>query len=251
MELRFVSRDGEVLVFESSDGQRMRVEIDDSLRDALRRSSPSTSEGVSPREVQSAIRAGESLAALATRLGVSEESIEPFASPILDELRFVQETALTTMLSSNDRMRSFRDLVDAIYPGAEFAIRKHENQWILESGNSLKWSFDPKSRLIEPISEAAKELSKSFNSERDVIRSSRPVVETPRPSPVSPEPPAAEKMPESQGASVHDLVQELRARRNPEELKPASAKGRAALPSWDEIVLGTSGLDPDANERNS
>jgi hypothetical protein len=63
---------------------------------------------------------------------------------------------------------------------------------------------------------------------------------------VEPEP----EEPESQGASVHDLVQELRARRNPEEIKPASAKGRASLPSWDEIVLGTGGLDPDANERD-
>ena len=59
--------------------------------------------------------------------------------------------------------------------------------------------------------------------------------------------PADEK--ESEGASVHDLVQELRARREQSaaELKPHSAKGRAALPSWDEIVLGTGSLDTDAD----
>jgi SpoVK/Ycf46/Vps4 family AAA+-type ATPase len=52
-----------------------------------------------------------------------------------------------------------------------------------------------------------------------------------------------------EGASVHDLVQELRSRReqNTQELKPHSAKGRAALPSWDEIVLGTGSLDTDSD----
>jgi hypothetical protein len=249
MELRFVNREGETLVFETIDGQRLRAELDDVLREAVRRTNLPVSQGVSPREVQAAIRSGESLAALAARLGVPEDTIEPFASPILDELRFVLQTALTTMLSSNDRMRSFRDLVDAVYPAAEFAIRKEDNQWILESGNSLKWTFDPKSRLIEPISAAAKELAKSFNTDREVIRPAKPVVE-PRVvqavQEVEPEP----EEPENQGASVHDLVQELRARRNPEEIKPASAKGRASLPSWDEIVLGTGGLDPDANERD-
>jgi hypothetical protein len=193
---------------------------------------------------------------LAARLGVPEDAIEPFASPILDELRFVLQTALTTMLSSNDRMRSFRDLVDAVYPAAEFAVRKDENQWILESGNSLKWSFDPKSRLIEPISAAAKELAKSFNTDREVVRPARTSPEPLRPvqpaqSVAEPAPAEPVAEPESQGASVHDLVQELRARRNPEEIKPASAKGRASLPSWDEIVLGTGGLDTDANERDS
>jgi hypothetical protein len=250
MELRFVNREGDSLVFETIDGQRLRAELDDSLREAVRRTTLPVTQGVSPREVQAAIRAGESLAGLAARLGVPEDSIEPFASPILDELRFVLQTALTTMLSSNDRMRSFGDLVDAVYPGAEFAIRKEENQWILESGNSLKWNFDPKSRLIEPISAAAKELAKGFNTEREVIRPAKPIVEPRVVQAVQEAEPEATTEPESAGASVHDLVQELRARRNPEEIKPASAKGRASLPSWDEIVLGTGGLDPDANERD-
>jgi hypothetical protein len=249
MELRFVNREGETLVFETIDGQRLRAELDDVLREAVRRTNLPVSQGVSPREVQAAIRSGESLAALAARLGVPEDIIEPFASPILDELRFVLQTALTTMLSSNDRMRSFRDLVDAVYPAAEFAIRKEDNQWVLESGNSLKWTFDPKSRLIEPISAAAKELAKSFNTDREVIRPAKTVVE-PRVVQAVQEVEAEPEEPEHQGASVHDLVQELRARRNPEEIKPASAKGRASLPSWDEIVLGTGGLDPDANERD-
>lgn len=249
MELRFVRREGDFLVFESADGASMLAPIDEALREALRRNNPGVRESVSPKEVQAAIRAGESLEDLAARLGVPEESIEPFAAPILDELRFVLESALSTTLSSNDRMRSFRELVEEAYPGAEFSIRKQEQQWLLQSGTSLTWGFDPKSRTLEPISSGAKELVKTFNTARDVIRSAPVVQAAAKPEPVVE--PVSEAEPEqSQVASVHDLVQELRSRRNPEELKPASAKGRASLPSWDEIVLGASGLDSDSDKRD-
>jgi len=46
---------------------------------------------------------------------------------------------------------------------------------------------------------------------------------------------------------VHSLVEELRNRRKQEDLKPATAKGRASLPSWDEIVLGTTNSDTDSD----
>jgi hypothetical protein len=42
-------------------------------------------------------------------------------------------------------------------------------------------------------------------------------------------------------ASVLDLVAERKLREEGESTKPASAKGRASLPSWDEIVLGAGG----------
>ncbi len=252
MELRFVRREGDFLVFESADGTSLLAPIDESLREALRRNNSGVRESVSPKEVQAAIRAGESLQDLAARLGVPEESIEPFAAPILDELRFVLESALSTTLTANDRMRTFRELVEEAYPGSEFSIRKQEQQWILQSGSSLTWGFDPKSRTLEPISSAAKELAKTFNSAREVIRAT-PTAQDPVKSASAveaysdtPEEPEAQQ----QVASVHDLVQELRSRRNPEELKPASAKGRASLPSWDEIVLGAAGLESDSDKRD-
>ena len=253
MELRFVNREGDSLVFESADGQRLTAPIDEAIKDALRRVNPEVSKSVSPKDVQSAIRSGESLADLATRLGVPEEVIEPFASPILDELRYMLQTALSVSLNAGGRMRSFEEVVQEVYPGSSFSIRKDGDQWVLISGNSLKWHFDPKQRLIEPVSESAKDLAKSISSEKEVIRSSvRPV----HPAAVEPtvqvhEAAGSEDQEERQSASVHDLVQELRARRAPEEIKPASAKGRASLPSWDEIVLGTGRLDAESDQRDS
>lgn len=252
MELRFVNREGDSLVFETADGQRLTAAIDDSIRDALKRVSADVSRSVSPREVQTAIRAGESTAELATRLGVPEEVIEPFASPIQDELRFMLQTALSVSLNAGNMMRSFEELVQETYPGSTFAIRKDGDQWVLSSGNSLKWHFDPKQRVIEPISEAAKDLAKAIGAEREVVR---PAVRVAHPAGVEAPAPAEQSEsrpePESKSASVHDLVQELRARRVPEEVKPASAKGRASLPSWDEIVLGAGKLDSESDQRDS
>jgi hypothetical protein len=252
MELRFVNREGDSLVFETAEGQRLTVAIDDSIRDAMKKVSPDVSRSVSPREVQTAIRSGETIGELATRLGVPEEVIEPFASPIQDELRFMLQTALSVTLSAGNRMRSFEELVQETYPGSSFAIRKEGDQWVLSSGNSLKWHFDPKQRVIEPVSEAAKDLAKALGSEREVIRQSVRAVHPAavvEPAIVAEPVTADEEIEKS--ASVHDLVQELRARRAPEEVKPASAKGRAALPSWDEIVLGTGKLDSDSDQRDS
>ena len=253
MELRFVNREGDALVFETADGQRLTATIDDAIKDALKKVSPEVNRSVSPKEVQTAIRAGESLGDLAARLGVPEEVIEPFASPILDELRFVLQTALSVSLSAGNRMRSFEELVQEVYPGSTFSIRKEGDYWVLSSGNSLRWHFDPKQRVLEPVSESARDFAKSIGAEREVVRQTvRPV----HPAAVENNPvleqdqnPAPEASQPS--ASVHDLVQELRARRTPEEIKPASAKGRASLPSWDEIVLGTGKSESETDQRDS
>ena len=253
MELRFVNREGDSLVFETADGQRLTATIDDAIREALKRVNPEVSRSVSPKEVQTAIRSGESVGDLAARLGVPEEVIEPFASPILDELRFVLQTALAVSLSAGSRMRSFEELVQEVYPGSTFTIRKDGDNWVLNSGNSLKWHFDPKQRVLEPVSESAKDFAKTIGAEREVVRQTVRPVHPAAVEPAMPKEQIADTSSEANqpSASVHDLVQELRARRAPEEIKPASAKGRASLPSWDEIVLGTGKSDVETDQRDS
>ena len=59
--------------------------------------------------------------------------------------------------------------------------------------------------------------------------------------------PSVAHEPEAATASVHSLVEELRSRRKQDEIKPATAKGRASLPSWDEIVLGATKSESDTD----
>jgi hypothetical protein len=241
MELKFVSREGDYLVFETSDGVRARTLIDDQIRDAIRKVQASENSDFTPREVQQQIRSGLSLSEVAANLGVPESAVEPFALPILDEIRFVLDAALNTTLPDGPTMKRFEDMVLASDPSASFKAIKSDLGWeiIAKGSGTYSWLFDLRSRVIEPNSESARKIGKA-NSVRDsIFTAAIPVQEViEEVEPAQPE-----------GASVHDLVQELRSRReqNTQELKPHSAKGRAALPSWDEIVLGTGSLDTDSD----
>lgn len=251
MELKFVTRESDYLVFETQQGERLRALIDDGLRDAIKKEQASFSQGVSPKDVQRALRAGLTLEQVAADLGVPERAIEPFAAPILDELRYILDAALKTTLPSGDQMVSFGALVEQAFPQAQLRVYKQQERWIVEdSGNSeLSWFFDSKNRHLEPAGEAAKSLSKSkeaneSNASNPNLRSVAPTLEKSIEQRES-------NSKDGPGASIHDLVQQLRERKAPEQTKPASAKGRAALPSWDEIVLGTGNLESNSDERDS
>jgi len=247
MELKFINRESDFLIFETDAGERARVVIDDALREAVKRVPQITSSGVSPKDVQSAIRSGKKPEQIAAEFNVPLEAVMPFAAPILDELRFILQQALTTKVSHGNRMQDFGELVSATYPNPEFEITKPADKWVLTAGSSLKWHFDPKTRVIDPVSPAAQELAKSVASEREMIRVAPPVA--PPAQPATTVIPEIAEVSEEPAASVHDLVEELRARRAATQIKPASAKGRASLPSWDEIVLGTSSdIDSDQGD---
>ena len=143
------------------------------------------------------------------------------------------------------------DLVARTDSSATFRVAKTDGIWnIHATGESLMtWKFDPRTRSIEPTNLEAQNASRQ-QSRRDVIS---PVIH--HASPV--ENATINEMSENEEieqpedlertASVHSLVEELRTRRKQADLKPATAKGRASLPSWDEIVLGTTNSEPDSD----
>jgi len=232
MELRFVNRESDFLVFETSEGEKLRALVDDQLRDAVRNSQQLTNSGISPREVQNRIRAGEQIEDIAQALSVPTSTIEPFAAPILDELNYVLEAALATEVNDGNKMVPFRELIDKEEPEASFSLHREDEKWVVTASGSKKmlWHYDNRARHLEPMDPNASSVAK-VHARRDIVTSTIEVVEEP------------EEAPE---ASVNDLVEELRSRRQREPIKPATAKGRASLPSWDEIVLGTSNSEPEA-----
>ena len=235
MELKFVSRESDFLVFETSDGTRLRALIDDGVREAVRKNHVVDSVSFTPREVQAMIRQGLDVSEVATKLGVPEAAVEPFALPILDELKFVLEAALNISLPDGPTMKRFEEIVLNSDPSAQFKVVKGEEGWeVLAFGSqTYKWLFNPRTRVIEPVNEAARKVGK-HPKVADAI--------------FEPSVTAPEVTEQPAGASVHDLVEELRSRRQAaSEIKPQTAKGRASLPSWDEIVLGTSHLESDSN----
>ena len=240
MELRFVARQSDYLLLEAEDGSSHRLLIEEQLRDALKNTQEIRSSGIVPKDVQSQLRSGKTVSEVAAMLGVTETAIEPFAAPILDEIRYVLQSALSTLVSDGQNMRTLEALVLHSQPGSEFTAQRNDLGWVVSArgAHTYTWSYDPRSKVLEATSEAAKKLG-SLHSARDVITQTVPArAEERRPAAEEVEVSAEEEP--AAGASVHDLVQELRTRRaaRTEELKPSSAKGRASLPSWDEIVSG-------------
>ena len=251
MNLRFVARDGDAIILESDQGERFQVPIDDSMRDALKNNPRVSGADFSPKLVQDLIRAGLSIDEVAAQVGQDVDAIGPFAAPILDELRYVLEAALNTEVSDGVSMLRFQDLVTRTDSTATFSVAKTDGVWHVHANGQglMTWKFDPRSRSIEPTNPEAQAASKQ-QSRRDVtspvfhetVQADSLALNDPAPPETIEEPGDSERT-----ASVHSLVEELRTRRKQADLKPATAKGRASLPSWDEIVLGTTNSEPDLN----
>lgn len=262
-ELKFVSRDGDYLVFEGPDGQRHRALVEENLRDALRRNHLIQTSDVSPAEIQRRVRAGETATQIAAHFGIPVESVEPFAIPILDELRYVLQSAQSVLLADGNTMIRFEELVERSMPNPNWNIHKEEGRWLVNAtanGQTATWHYTPSNRTLDPIDQTSKSISRMESRRADLIPPRSTIAAVPESEPIS-KPlndfsrhPAATTLEnadqkvsvesqapivESTGASVLDLVAQLRQRRT-EETKPSSAKGRSPLPSWDEIVSETS-----------
>lgn len=259
-EIKFVTRDGDYLVFEALDGSKHKALVDEGLRDAIRRNHLIQTSDISPAEIQKLIRSGLTVNEVASQFQIPIESVEPFAVPILDELRFLLQSAQSVLIADGSQMISFDELVQRTLPGAHWDIHKEENQWIVtatSSGQSAKWHYIPQTRTLDALDSLAKSISRLEGRKPELIPS-KPVIavvpeSTPEThtvqSPIANHPASQPELveirnqeepaiAESAGASVLDLVAQLRQRRT-EDSKPTSAKGRTALPSWDEIVSET------------
>lgn len=233
MELRFVAKESDFLILEAESGDRFRLLIDDGVREALSHNEEIRASSASPKDIQNLLRAGKSVTEVAAELSVTEAAIAPFAAPILDEIAFVLNGALNTLVSDGQNMRRLEELVSYSEPEATFSAHRDERGWVITAKGSQNytWTYEPRTKVLEAISESARKLG-SLHSARDVVTQTVPVR--------THEPELPTEINEEPQASVHDLVEELRSRRaaKPEEVKPSSAKGRASLPSWDEIVSG-------------
>ncbi len=251
MDLRFISRDGDRLIFEAPDGTRHSALLEEDLKSAIKGEQASGRQvEISPREIQTRLRHGESVEGLARELGVSQSSLEPFAAPVLDELRYLLDSALSTPIADGNHMSEFGQVLERDHSGSTARIYRQDEQWILEvvGDSTMHWRYDPKNRHLEPLDNSATNLT-LLHSNRDLVTATLPPVSEPAPT-YSEE---RYEQKEEHTASVLDLVEELRARRAMQEqptVRPAPAKGRTSLPSWDEIVLGTTS-ESDSDQRDS
>jgi len=229
LELVGLHEDGEHLVVVAPDGQRFRLRIDDPLRAAVRRDRPQLEQlraeqagSLSPREIQSRIRAGATAQEVADAAGVPVESVRRYEGPVLAEREYVAEQARGTRVGRDSGAPLLGDLVTdrlaarGVDVGslAWDAAREGTGPWtvvarfVVDDGpRTARWTYDPVRRAVAADDDEARWLSETEIDEpaarrhlaavRDVVFDLEAMGEV---TPEEPEP-------------THVLLDELRTRR--------------------------------------
>lgn len=178
-DLLLLESAGDYLILESQDGTRFRLMVDDSVRRAARPAATiSNSNPVSPREIQDAVRAGESVSQICARTGLPEDYVIKFAQPVLDEIEHVLQMAQATRITldadrfGEQKVLELRELItDRTPAGQSWSAQKLDGPgWLVELSlegvdEVAKWHFDLKKLFLTPESVLAAKLSASKTAE--------------------------------------------------------------------------------------
>jgi hypothetical protein len=116
-----LSPDGRFVIVATESGEELAIAADDRLRAALR-GGPAASEkleiemesALSPREIQTRIRSGESVADVARVAGVDRDRVERFAAPVIAEREHVAGLAMTSSARRRGETSAHRTLRGAL-----------------------------------------------------------------------------------------------------------------------------------------
>ncbi len=112
-----LSPDGRFVIVATETGEELAIAADDRLRAALRGDRPRPGQleikmesALSPREIQTRIRSGESVEDVARVAGVDRERVERFAAPVIAEREHVAGLAMTSSARRRGETSSHRTL---------------------------------------------------------------------------------------------------------------------------------------------
>jgi len=167
--------DGAILASDS-DGEAYRIQVDEVTLSRLRRPAGTAPQvRVSPREIQTHLRAGLSREDVAALTGASPDDVARFEGPVLAELEYIINSALAVLVSSDDSAdgRSVsvgarvRTQIDNISGSNErwASWRNAEGDWHIKctfeaSGreHEARWTFEPRHHLLTPLNDEAANL---------------------------------------------------------------------------------------------
>lgn len=183
--VRFValSEDGQALVLADEVGRLLSLPIDGSVSAAVRHdpgavrgqaTGSTEAAALSPRDIQSRIRSGESAEEVARIAGVPVDRVLRYAGPVLQERAMLAQHARRTRLRSSDRGATLAEIVDARLhqhgvdaEGVSWdAHRREDGTWrIVASWASGKataqamWALDKARQVVTPDDDMAHFLS--------------------------------------------------------------------------------------------
>ena len=266
-EAKFIgmSADGEALVVEVG-GEHLRVAADDDLRKALAgdgQMSIPLEARLTPREVQHRIRCGQTAAEIAASTGVAIELIARFEGPVLDERRHHAEQAQRAEIDGQTLAERANEMAGADVPWD--AWLGEDDRWRVQAQlgehRSATWAWDPRTRRLRALDDVARTIQTGGAAVDALDAVLRPVATTPRRTPTTPprrfdddeepvdEEPVATQPVATEPVDVQlvdiepaDAVVAVEPADAVEPVAPPVAdrpKKRASVPSWDDIVMGT------------
>jgi DUF3071 family protein len=286
LRLVAVTPDRGHLVLEDDAHQQFRVPIDERLANALRAPhlrdragsthpaggtpAGTTKPGqleialesqLTPREIQSRIRAGRSIAEVATAAGISEDRVERYAAPVQAERAHVADQAqlAPARRASGGSAPRLGDLVaqrlaqTGVTGGSESwdAWRGDDDRWTVVLSYTAggrdrvaEWSFDPRGRVLAAGNDEARWLVDESAPER--AEDGSPAIPVRRlasvPGPLdadgSPEP-GQEPVDEVYDREADEARERERQAARSAALGARSGARRPVVPSWDDIMFGT------------
>lgn len=189
-ELKVIGVEDGALLVASDEGARYRVAVDDVLQSRLRQSSPElgANRKLSPREIQSHIRAGMSAEDVSAVTGAPLDYVQRFEGPVIAEREFVIESALNVPVHTALDLDPLgggatfggvlrRRLVDAGAINERWASWKEEGgSWIVkltftaeQIDHDARWTFDPKKQALAPQNSEAVSLSQQGELPQNLV----------------------------------------------------------------------------------
>jgi hypothetical protein len=240
-------------------------------------------EPLNPREIQSRVRAGADPAEVAAETGWPLDRVIRYAGPPLGEREFIVTAALTTELRRTGSPVSFSDSVAAVVAPTGYSAdsiawdsyRRQDGKWIVTAllpgwkhGTKAVWTYDHTGRNLHPLDDVARRLM-GVEPEGDmdfitdtpiavlVAEAEIEVLEDARPRLMAVPALAIDTEDEIAAVVEVEILEIFEDANNtlmlpmptetpmkPVVKKPAKAKGRrASIPTWDEILFGTSKND--------
>ena len=175
-DIRLVGNDGEYLNLETQTGDKFRLVLDDSLRAAVKRdtSIQLDSIGISPREIQDAVRAGQSPESVATEHSVPLDYVQKFALTVIDEIGHIVASAQAVRIAVNaDRYSEATQLEFGEVVAERIqalngknttwsAVKLDGSPWQVTVSYEIDgkpvaavWSFDQRKLILSPDNEVA------------------------------------------------------------------------------------------------
>src|SRR4051794_41099860 len=258
-EARFIgmTADGDALVVELA-GEHVRVPADGDLRKALAGDGQMhmpLEARVSPREVQHRIRCGQTAAEIAAATGVAVELIARFEGPVLDERRHHAEQAQLAEIDGMTLAERAEDLAGGDVSWDSWL--GEDDRWRvrvqLGEHRTATWAWDPRTRRLRALDDVARIIQTGGAAADALDAVLRPVATTPRVVAVAPADAVAAAEEPAEAAAEPDTKPTEPAAREDDAVEPPPppgpptadrAKRRASVPSWDDIMLGTSRRAP-------